>query len=170
MYSAQRVWRYRPKPAVMPAQMMTSDPRTMPICDMARGIASTPAPTTASKSAINFDGSGGVSHTGVDQIDDAAGPTCRACMARLFLPSPRFASQNTPRWIHSLDSSPSSSGGAGTGRSAIVVGCLGDGRIRGRHPVRRLHATLRGSQVHEAVVGDGEIRYARVTCRVNVPE
>src|SRR3954454_9725975 len=44
-YRAHLVWRYSPKPAVAPAHIMTIIPRTMPICDMARGMARTPAPT-----------------------------------------------------------------------------------------------------------------------------
>jgi hypothetical protein len=47
-YRAHRVWRYSPKPAVAPAHMITKMPRKMPIFESAEGIASKPAPRTAS--------------------------------------------------------------------------------------------------------------------------
>jgi hypothetical protein len=47
IYRAHRVWRYSPKPAVMPAHMITKMPRKMPILERAEGMASRPAPRTA---------------------------------------------------------------------------------------------------------------------------
>ena len=45
-YRAHRDWRYNPKAAVEPDHKMTSVPNKIPICDIANGIASVPAPIT----------------------------------------------------------------------------------------------------------------------------
>ena len=45
-YRAHRDWRYNPKAAVIADQIMTKVPSNMPICEIAKGLASTPAPIT----------------------------------------------------------------------------------------------------------------------------
>jgi hypothetical protein len=53
-YLAHLVCRYSPKPAVAPAHSMTIVPSTIPICDIANGIARTPAPTIVLRRLITL--------------------------------------------------------------------------------------------------------------------
>ena len=53
-YRAHFVCRYSPKPEVTPAHSITIVPSTIPICDIARGMARTPAPTIVLRRLITL--------------------------------------------------------------------------------------------------------------------
>jgi len=73
-YRAHLVCRYKPNDAHAADHMITTDPRRIPICDIARGIANVPAPITADLLGPAITQSGRGALTGVDEVDVATHP------------------------------------------------------------------------------------------------